>query len=137
MAERRRYTKRTKAGAVTKALASSAQAASEATGIPRRTIGYWMDSPEFAELRQKTREDMAEEASVLAHKTLEKIKDKLDQFEPKDLAVLFGILTDKGQLLSGGPTSRSEVSVTEGWDDHERMLLKDAIAAELGKRVEA
>ena len=78
------------------------------TGIPPTTIAYWFDQPEFVALRAKTREDLAEETNTLAHKVLGKIAEKLDQFEPKDLAILYGILTDKGQLLSGQATSRTE-----------------------------
>lgn len=135
MPTHRRYTKRQKAGAVTAAIASSVQAAADETGIPRNTIAYWMDSPEFVELRQKTREELGEESKALAHKALGEIQRRIGEFEPKDLAVLYGILTDKAQLLSGGATERTEHrDITEGWDDHERSALKDAIAAELAKR---
>jgi hypothetical protein len=52
--------------AILAADASSLTAASEATGIPRKTIAYWMDRPEFAELRQNAREGMAEDALMVA-----------------------------------------------------------------------
>lgn len=133
MAEHRRYTKRQKATAVIAAEMASVAAASDATGIPRKTLAYWMDDPEFALLRQKTREDMAEEAATLAHKVLGEISRRLSEFEPRDMAILFGVLVDKGQLLSGQATSRHE-SITEGWADHERVALRDAIRNELDRR---
>ena len=136
MTERRRYTKRQKATVVVAAEMTSVAAAAEAAGIPETTVAYWFDAPEFVELRAKTREDLAEETNTLAHKVLGKISARLDQFDPKDLAILYGILTDKGQLLSGQATSRAEVAITEGWQDHERQALRDAIAAELASREE-
>ena len=63
---RRRYTKAEKAAAIVAAEASNTLAASEQTGIPRKTIEYWLDNPEFAKLRQNAREAIAEEAQVVA-----------------------------------------------------------------------
>jgi hypothetical protein len=56
----RRYTKRQKVTAVLAADMTSVQAAAESTGIPRTTLIHWMDDPEMVELRQKTREQLAE-----------------------------------------------------------------------------
>src|SRR5579862_5409735 len=109
MAERRRYPRRTKAAAVVAAEMSSVLAASEALGIPERTVGYWFDAPEFAPLRAKTREDMAEETASLAHMVLGVIRSKLPDYEPRDLNTLYGILVDKSQLLTGEATSRAEI----------------------------
>lgn len=121
----RRYSKRQKATAVIAAEMSSMAEAAKATGIPLTTIDYWMDQPEFVALRMKTREDMAEESSVLAHRTLAAIKDRLPQFEPRDLVILFGVLVDKAQLLSGMATARTETrSLSDGLDDHEKAQLR-------------
>lgn len=107
---------------------SSTAATAAAMGIPERTVGYWMDSPEFADLRTKTRADMSHESAVLAHRTLEVIKDKLDQFEPRDLTILYGVLVDKAQLLSGEATSRTETrDLTTAFDDDEWAKLKDVL----------
>jgi len=128
MAERRRYTHRQKATAVIAATVSSVAAAAEESGIPRTTIAYWMDEPEFVALRQKTREEWAEETRTLAIKVLGEIRRRLPEFEPRDLSVLFGVLTDKGQLLSGAPTSRTETkALTAGLDDHEKAALRTVI----------
>lgn len=105
---------------------TSAAAAAEASGIPRKTLAYWLDDPEFAPLRQKTRQDMADEASALAHKVLGEISRRLDEFEPRDMAILFGVLVDKGQLLSGEATSRTEHrELLNDFDDHEKGVVAD------------
>lgn len=128
MAEHRRYTRRQKATAVVAAMASSVAAAAEQAGIPESTVRYWMDTPEFAALRAKTREEFAEETRTLAIKVLGEIKRRIDEFEPRDLSVLFGVLTDKAQLLSGAPTSRTETKqLTDGMDDHEKAALRTVI----------
>lgn len=106
--ERRRYTKRQKATAVIAAELSTVAAAAESTGIPESTLRQWVQSPLYAELRAKTRDDMAEESSVLAHEVLGIIHSKLPNFEPRDLTILWGVLVDKSQLLSGAATSRTE-----------------------------
>jgi hypothetical protein len=140
VAERRRYTKREKASAVATALASSAQAAAEQTGVPRTTINYWLLDPEFVELRQKTREEMAEGSLVLANLAQAALVAKIQSFqvEPKDLAVIYGIAIDKAQLLSGAATTRTETrALSDGLDDHEKQTLRDVIDGALAESAEA
>ena len=110
-------------------------AAAETLGIPETTVRYWFDSPEFAELRTKSAEELGIESMALAHRALGEINRRLPEFEPRDLSVLYGILVDKGQLVTGNATARTETrSLTEGMSDHERSALHDAIAAELARR---
>lgn len=136
MSEHRRYTKRQKVTAVIAAEMSSVAAAAEQTGIPERTIGYWLDKPEFAELRTKTREDLAAGFHVIAHQAQERLQALIPTMEPRDLTILLGIATDKGQLLSGAATERTEVrDIASELDDHERRALRDAIDRELDSRV--
>lgn len=135
---RRRYTRDQKAQAVLAASASSVLAASEQTGIPRKTIEYWLDKPEFATLRQKSQEDMAEQFRVAAQMALGRLIELIPSMKAHDLVVLAGVATEKGQLLAGGATARTEnVSITDGFDDHEKHALRDAIVAELGRRSDA
>ena len=110
MAARRRYTKREKVAAVLAADASSTLAAAEATGIPRKTIAYWLDRPEFAELRQNAREGMAEDALMVARLAWKKLGQAIadGNLEPRDLVIATGMATDKAQLLTGGATARTE-----------------------------
>lgn len=128
MAERRRYTKREKANAVIAAEASSMTAVSEATGIPITTIDYWMDQPEFVELRKKTRDDLAEGFMVLAHKAQAALQKLIPTMEARDLTVLLGVATDKAQLLSGAATVRTERrDLTDILPDGEREALAAAV----------
>lgn len=130
MTERRRYTKRQKVVAITAAMASSVTAASEQLKIPATTIDYWMDRPEFVKLREKTREDLANEMKMLAHLAAKALSDKIEagEVEPRDLVVALGIVTDKAQLLSGAATARTETrALSDGLDDHEKQQLRDAL----------
>ena len=103
----------------------------------RSTIRYWLEEPEFAELRQRTREQTAEEFMVIAHLAIDRLRTLIPTMDARDLTVLVSMSADKGQLLSGGATSRTETrDLTADLDDHEREALKDAITAELAKRVE-
>lgn len=125
MAVRRTYSRRQKVTAVVAAEMTSTEAASEATGIPRTTLAYWMDRPEFVELRRKTREELAEESKALAHKALGEIQRRLAEFEPRDLTILYGVMVDKSQLLAGHATGRTEtIALTDGLDDHEKATLR-------------
>lgn len=138
MAERRRYSRKTKAAAIIAATVSTAAAAAEATGIPRTTIDYWLDQPEFVELRKKTREEMAAGSMVLAHLAADELGKKIraGEVEPRDLATIYGIAIDKGQLLTGAATSRTETrALTEALDDHEKAQLRDAIDSWLRDQV--
>ena len=128
MAERRRYTKSQKMAAVIAAEFTTPEAAAEGLGIPESTVRYWFDAPEFAELRTKTREDMAAETAALAHKVLGVITSKLPDYEPRDLNTLYGILVDKSQLLTGEATSRTESrDITDTLNDGEREALRKVI----------
>jgi transposase-like protein len=130
MAERRRYTRKTKAAAIIAATVSTAHAAALEMGIPDQTLRYWLDQPEFATLRNKTREEMAAGSFVLAQLAQQELTKKIraGEVEPRDLAVILGIAIDKGQLLAGAATSRTETrAITDGMDDHERQNLRDAI----------
>jgi transposase-like protein len=132
VAERRRYTKRQKAEAVVEALGSSTLAASQKLGIPDSTLEYWMDHPEFANLREKTREQIAEGSMVLANLAQAELsrKVKAGEVEPRDLAVIYGIAIDKAQLLAGMATNRTESrTLTDGLPDHEKAALRDLLDA--------
>lgn len=109
MVTRRRYTKREKASAVAKASLTSTEAAAEATGIPRTTIAYWLDKPEFVALRQKTRDQVADEMWAAIQVGVREIAKGLSDEAPlRDKATAVGILYDKHALLTGGATGRTE-----------------------------
>lgn len=128
MATRRRYTKAEKATAVIAAEMATVAAASQATGIPETTIRYWCDSPKYAELRAKTRAEAAEGFSVLMHLAMDRLSELVPEMEPRDLTILLGVAAEKSQLLSGGPTNRTETrSLADDLDDDEKQRLRDWI----------
>ena len=130
---RRRYTKRQKVSAVVAALVTSAAAVGESQGIPESTLRRWMDDPTMADLRAKTREDLSSEAHVMAQLALAQIKAKLPEYEPRDLNVLYGIMVDKAQLLSGNATERIE-TLTSGMDAHEKAQLHEVLRKAIAER---
>lgn len=126
---RRRYTHEQRMAAVAEAEVNGLQQASERTGIPKTTIEYWLDKPEFVHLRAKTREEMRDGFRVLVHLAQQELTRRVKEMEPRDLTVLLGVATDKDLLLSGDATSRTESrSVTDGLSDDEKRRLRAAIA---------
>lgn len=109
MAERRRYTKKTKLSAVMAADMVGVVAAEEQTGIPESTIRYWMDKPEFAEFRARAREDLAEEVKVAAHLSWKRVAELAPTMEARDAIFAAEKATSLQLLLSGGATVRTEV----------------------------
>lgn len=131
----RRYTRKDKVAAVTAAAASSVLAAAEASGIPPTTIDYWMHQPEFVKLRDRTREELADEFKVLAHAATQRLIALMPTMDARDLTVLASMSVDKAQLLKGEATQRTETrDITADLDDHERAALREAIQQELAKR---
>jgi len=110
MPQHRRYTKRTKLAAVIAAEMGGVVQAEEQTGIPESTIRYWMDKPEFAEVRAKTREDLADEIKVVAHLAWRRIAEALrsGEMEPRDATFAAEKATSLQILMSGGATARTE-----------------------------
>ena len=114
--------------AITLAEVSGVEAAAQQTGIPERTIYYWLDRPEFAELRAKTRDEMRDGFKVLVHRAQERLTAQIDSMEPRDLTILLGVATDKTLLLSGDATARSETRTwTDDLNDTEKQRLRDWI----------
>lgn len=135
MAERRRYTKRQKAEAVATATMTSEEAASETLGIPRRTLGYWMTLPEFAELRQKTPEGVADMFWAAIQIGVDQVAIGLldSETQLRDKATALGILYDKHALLTGAATSRSEHRDISDIDDEAVTALETLIARSEGE----
>ena len=130
MANRRRYSKADKATVVIAAEMSTVAAAAQASGIPETTIRYWVDLPEFVELRAKTREESAAGFTVLMHLAQARLAKLVPMMEPRDLTILLGVSAEKAQLLGGGPTSRTETrALSDDFDDDEKQRLRDWIDA--------
>jgi hypothetical protein len=139
MPQHRRYTKREKLSAVLAADMVGVTVAAEQSGIPKSSIAYWMDNPEFAEIRTKTREDMAEEIAVVAHLAWKRIAQSLasGEMEPRDAIFAAEKATNLQLLMSGEATERTETrSLTDGLDDHEAEVLGQVIRDELARRAD-
>lgn len=109
MAQRRSYTKSEKAKAVGLAVISTTEGAAKQLGIPRRTLGQWIERPEYAALRHKSREAVAEEMWTAIQVGLEEVAKGLKGEAPlRDKATALGILWDKHALMTGSATSRTE-----------------------------
>jgi hypothetical protein len=109
-AQRRRYTKTQKAEAVAVANMTNAKAAAETLRIPRKTLSYWLDDPEYASLRHETRDAVADQFWAAIQVGLKEVANGLRDPDAalRDKSVALGILYDKHALLTGGATARSE-----------------------------
>jgi transposase-like protein len=130
MTERRRYTKKQKLAAVMAAEMSGVTQAERETGIPKETIHYWLNRPEFAQFRTKAREEMAEEIKVVAHLAWMRTAEALyaNTLEPRDVLFAAEKASSLVQLLAGQPTSRTETRTwTDDLNDDEKQRLRDWI----------
>jgi len=129
MAQQRRYTKRQKLATVMAAEMTSLTEAAETTGIPKSTVKYWMDDPELAQIRTKTREDLAEEIGMVSHLAWTRVAQALrsGEMEPRDAIFAAEKATSLQILMSGGATARTETRDISGTlDDTD---VRDAIRA--------
>lgn len=108
------------------AVVDGAAAASRQTGIPENTIRTWMDTPEFVELRERTKDVVTAEWWGFVQKAFRRTAHLLDETEdPVKAATAGAIIFDKMALSRGEATSRSENrSLSDELDDHERATLK-------------
>lgn len=126
---RRRYTKPEKLAVIADAEVIGGDEAARKHHVPRSTLQYWLDDPQFAELRSKTREEMRDGFRVLVHKAQERLTQLVPTMEPRDLTVLLGVATDKNLLMSGDATSRTEsTSITHGLPSDVQRRLRDRLA---------
>ena len=109
MPTRRRYTAKQRAEAAGIAVVEGVTRASEDTGIPKQTIDYWLDKPEFGHLRTKSREEVAEQLWAAIQVGIKEVAKGIVGDAPlRDKSVALGILYDKHALMTGGATGRTE-----------------------------
>ena len=127
---RRRYTNAERAQAVAEAERTSLTAAAEVSGIPITTLKYWFDHPEFADVRTKTREELAGGSIAMAVIAQGELIRRIRSGKISDQALVaaYGVGIDKAQLLTGAATTRTESrDLTASLDDHEKVALRDLI----------
>ena len=129
MAERRRYTAKERAKAVGIATVDGVTRAEKVTGIPKTTIDYWLDKPEFVHLRTTAREKVIEELWVGIQVGVKELTDGLKGDAPlHHKASAFDSLAERYALLNGEATARHETAdVTAKLNDHETAALEDAL----------
>lgn len=116
----------------------STEEASRQTGVPGRSIREWVDDPEFADLRQRTRDEVADEWWAIVQKGFRRVSDLLtDTDDLQKAAVATAIVTDKMLLIRGEATSRTESTLLAGRSDHEQRVLGELINTELERRADA
>jgi hypothetical protein len=130
MTTRRRYTTKEKLSAVLAADMVGLTAASEQSGIPKSTLVYWLERPEFAQFRTSTREAQEDGVRVVAQLAWQRVAERLqrDEMEPRDILFAAEKASNVLMLLGGEATSRTETrSITDGYDDTEKQRLRDFI----------
>lgn len=95
---------------VADALNSSTKAAADRAGINESTVRYWLDDPQFATLRDKSRDAVAAEFWTAIQVGIREVTKGLQDADTglRDKAVALGVIYDKHALLTGGATNRSE-----------------------------
>ena len=123
---KRPTTERTKA--VSLAVVHGVAEAARQTGIPERTVHDWYHLPEFAELRDRNKEEVTAEWWAGVQKAFRRTVQLLDQTEdPVKAATAGAIMFDKMALSRGDVTTRSEVSTFHGYNDHEKRAIADLL----------
>ena len=97
---------------------------SKRPGAPsRKTLRRWWnekDSSPGGKIALHKKQDLVEALTELLHLHVDAAKEAVkDNDDLRSIDVGIGILIDKLQLLSGGPTERQEINVT---DHRERIL---------------
>jgi hypothetical protein len=130
--------KRVKLAAVMAADMVGVVQASKQSGIPASSIEVWMNKPEYAEIRTRTREDLAEEVKAVAHLAWARVAETLPTMEPRDAIFASEKATTILALLRGEATSRTETrDLTGDMDDHEREALRKVLEDVMAAEVEA
>jgi hypothetical protein len=110
VATRRRYTAKQKAEAVGIAVVEGVTEAERQTGIPKTTIDYWQNMPEFVQLRTTARETVADQFWAGIQIGLREVVKGLqaDDVPLRDKHAALGTIYDRHALLTGGATGRTE-----------------------------
>jgi hypothetical protein len=130
MATRRRYSEKTRAKAVGIAVVEGVTEAERQTGIPKQTIDYWLDKPEFGQLRTTAREVVVESLWVGIQIGIRALVEGIKGDAPLNhKADAFDKLAQRYALLNGEATQRTE---THDWklDDYETVERAAAVVVE-------
>jgi hypothetical protein len=124
---KRPTTERTKA--VSLAVVHGVAEAARQTGIPESTVHQWYHLPEFAELRDRNKEEVTAEWWAGVQKAFRRSVVLLDSTDdPVKAATAGAIMFDKMALSRGEVTSRSE-SLTSGFDPNQQRRIREWLAS--------
>jgi hypothetical protein len=125
---RRRYSAKERAKAVGIAAVEGVTAAERSTGIPKETIHYWANKPEFAQLRTTARETVVTELWVGIQVGVKELVSGLQGDAPLNhKADAFKSLADRYALLNGEATERIE-SITDDLPPDVKRALRERLA---------
>jgi hypothetical protein len=109
MATRRKYTVKQRAETAGLAIVVGVTEAERQTGIPKETIQYWTEKPEFAQLRTRAREAVVADFWIAIQAGVEQVHLGLIGDAPlRDKATALATLVDRYALLNGEATQRTE-----------------------------
>jgi hypothetical protein len=139
MAERRTWTKRPaaeKARVAGIALLEGVSEAERQTGVPKTTIQYWLDGPEFVHLRTRAREDIVADVRAAFLKALARTVELIALSDDlRDVGDTADKLGNRLALLSGDATARTEHRDLDDVDDTDAVrIAADAYVASLRNR---
>jgi hypothetical protein len=127
MPARRRYSEKTRAKAVGIAAVEGVTEAERQTGIPKETIHYWANLPEYAQLCTTAREVVVQQFWVGIQVGIEAVTAGLKGDAPLNhKADALRTLTDKYALLNGEATERTE-SITDGLPPDVKRALRERL----------
>jgi hypothetical protein len=89
----------------------SLQRVADHLGLPTRTLRRWytgQQNPPPDKVVAHIKRDFLEQLLAIRGIVAEKIVDRIDEFEPRDLTGLLKISAELAQLLKGQPTNRVE-----------------------------
>ena len=126
---RRTYTAKERAKATGIAVVEGVTAAERSTGIPKETIHYWVNKPEFAQLRTTAREVVVESFWVGIQIGARVLVEGMQSDAPLNhKADAFRRLAYRYLLLNGEDTARSEHRDISDPDDAAVSALEGRIA---------
>ena len=109
MVTRRRYTAKQRAETVGIAVVEGVTAAERQTGIPKQTIDYWLNKPEFGHLRTTARETVLEQLWIGIQIGIKALTEGIQGDAPLNhKADAMRTLAERYALLNGEATTRSE-----------------------------
>ncbi len=114
--------------------AGNVRATAGQLGIPRQTLQEWANdrkiSPAVPEMRQHKKGEVVERFDELRERILNllegagTLEEKVRKASLKDLAIFFGVITDKILLLKGEPTVITAHAIRDAARDTLRMVIE-------------